>query len=194
MLIIGIDPCTIPSKTPGGGIAWTGDKGTSCIAMPSTGRDVHKLIGDIVKVERAEGEPVVAYMENIVQFARQEETRVSCPKCKRELTCCNGYVIIKVTPNHQMFTMSKLYGGFKYLEGAFDVRNIPLNTVDARTWQKVVGVKKGFKMPQQDWKNELKAKAKFYYPELEKKITLKTADALLIMRYGWIMENQNKLF
>lgn len=51
-------------------------------------------------------------------------------------------------------------------------------------WQKMYQLGKSSDYDKNAWKNRLKAKAQELFPDLGRKVTLKTADALLICLYG----------
>ena len=57
-------------------------------------------------------------------------------------------------------------------------------TVTPQKWQKVYQLGKSGDFGKGEWKNRLKAKCQQLFPMLGKKITLATADALLIAEYG----------
>jgi len=82
-----------------------------------------------------------------------------------------------------MFNFGKNYG---YLEMALLARKIKTVTVTPQVWQKALqlGTKGGRSGTQ--WKNHLKAKAQQLFPN--QKITLKTADALLLLEYARLKE------
>lgn len=86
---------------------------------------------------------------------------------------------IKVSSS-SMFTFGRNYG---YMLGVLQTLGYKMHLVRPMAWQKVLslGTKAGSggKTP---WKNKLKAMAQQLYPNL--KVTLKTADALLILEYA----------
>ena len=51
-------------------------------------------------------------------------------------------------------------------------------------WQKLYQLGRSSGYSKTEWKNKLKAKAQELFPDLGKKVTLKTCDALLIALYG----------
>jgi len=61
-----------------------------------------------------------------------------------------------------------------------------MRTVKAtpQKWQKMYQLGKSGEYGKTEWKNRLKAKAQELFPDLGKKVTLKTCDALLIALYG----------
>jgi len=78
-----------------------------------------------------------------------------------------------------MFSFGRNYG---FLRGCLIAHGIPFEEVTPRTWQKTFGLKKAKGETPTAWKNRLKAKAQQLFPEL--KVTLATADALLIAEHG----------
>ena len=80
-------------------------------------------------------------------------------------------------PSSAVFVMARNYGN---LEGMLVALGVRLHHVKPQAWQKALGLghrEKGDKTSA--WKNKLKAKAQNLYPEND--VTLKTADALLIL-------------
>ena len=75
-------------------------------------------------------------------------------------------------------SMAKLYGGAKFIEGVAMTLGYRIVMVAPKDWQKFFGLSKG-KKKTGEWKNELKDEAARRHPEL--KVTLKTADAILIL-------------
>jgi len=79
------------------------------------------------------------------------------------------------------WTFAEQYG---LLRGVLAAFKIPREFIAPRDWQKGLGIppkRKNPKESQTEWKNRLKQKACELYPRL--KITLATADALLIAHY-----------
>lgn len=83
-------------------------------------------------------------------------------------------------PGSAMFNFGRNFG---FILGVLAARGIRVELVKPQKWQKHFGLgtvkESGGKTP---WKNKLKAKAQQLFPHLD--ITLKTADALLILEYG----------
>jgi len=80
-----------------------------------------------------------------------------------------------------IFVLARNYG---QVEGILVALGIPIHHVKPQAWQKALGLGHREKTgsPHRDrtkWKNKLKAKAQHLYPE--EKVTLDTADALLIL-------------
>ena len=83
-------------------------------------------------------------------------------------------------PAARIFKLAKNYGEVLGLLCAMDIEYIKVRPA---VWMKAIGTnrKKHYKTDN-EWKNYLKKLAMIYYPNI--KVTLKTADALLILEYG----------
>jgi hypothetical protein len=166
---IGIDPGSI------GGIVEGAD---SVIAypMPETEADVVGLLREIVERANIEGKEVVATIEKVSGFAGGDGQ-----------------------PGGAMFTFGR---GAGIIYGALYMAQVRIEEVTPQKWQKALslGNKQHVKCPSNadaetrkrfarqnaqyktEWKNKLKAEAQRLYPSI--KVTLKTADALLIYEYA----------
>lgn len=80
-----------------------------------------------------------------------------------------------------MFNFGKGYG---HLQMALLALHIPTEDVTPNKWEKTYQLGSSGKYTKTEWKNRLKAKAQQMFPNLGKKITLATCDALLICEYG----------
>ena len=79
--------------------------------------------------------------------------------------------------------MGKLHRNVGYIIGVLDALLVPTKLIKPRVWQAKVGA--GSKKDYGDrWKAHLKDLAARRFPSLGKSITLKTADALLILSYA----------
>lgn len=85
-----------------------------------------------------------------------------------------------------MFNFGKGYG---YIEMALIALGIPTVTVTPAKWQKHFQLGTGSGKTKTEWKNILKAKAQQLCPYM--KVTLKTADAILLAIYGNYVEKIN---
>jgi hypothetical protein len=107
-------------------------------------------------------------------------------KCKAELNNVQVYMYLEEirpwVPKDRVFAILKLYGNYKFLLGVFQTLGFKVVVVGAAKWQSFfsLGRKKGKSATK--WKNELKSEAQRRFPT--QKVTLKTADALLILEYG----------
>lgn len=90
-----------------------------------------------------------------------------------------GGFIGKNQPGSAMFKFGQSYGSLRM---ALIAASIPFEEVVPQTWQKGLSIpKKTDKESKTQWKNRLKAKAQQLFPK--EKITLATADAILIAEY-----------
>lgn len=90
----------------------------------------------------------------------------------------------KAQPGSRMFTFGQSYG---QVLGVLAALQIPVHLVRPQKWQALLGIGNGAGSPKHQWKAKLKAKAQQLYPSV--KITLQTADALLL----WHLAQQGKL-
>lgn len=72
--------------------------------------------------------------------------------------------------------------GYGFLRGCMIGHGLPFEEVRPAQWMRAFGLKKAKTETHTQWKNRLKAKAQELFPHL--KVTLGTADALLICEYG----------
>ncbi len=89
-----------------------------------------------------------------------------------------GYMPGKFTPGSGMFNFGCGYG---IIKGAMIAFGMEFKVVAPHKWQTDLGMgrKKDF---EKGWKNHLKEEAQAIYPGI--KVTLKTADALLMLNYA----------
>lgn len=116
-------------------------------------------------------------LEAIRKFSLFEQDRVAVVEAQVGVMGPN----IKVS-SAAMFTFGRNYG---FMLGVLQSLNWKIHLIRPMAWQKVLstGAKKDHG---KGWKNHLKAMAQRLYPEI--KVTLKTADALLILEYGRRMQ------
>jgi len=95
-----------------------------------------------------------------------------------------GGFIGKAQPASRAFVFGQSYG---QVLGVLAALEIPTHLVRPQKWQALLAVGNGSGLPKHQWKAKLKAKAQQLYPSL--KITLQTADALLL----WHLAQQGKL-
>ena len=151
---------TVIAIDPGlsGGVAvWTfGVAG--CRAMPRTDGDILALVRGIMSASDKSG----------------VETR-----CVLEAT--GGYVG-KAQPCSRSYKFGENSG---FIKGVVQTLGIRLELVRPQVWQKAFGLGTASACASKTiWKNKLKAEAQRRFPHLE--VTLKTADALLILEYALI--------
>ena len=89
-----------------------------------------------------------------------------------------GYIPGKFTPGSGMFNFGCGYG---IIKGALHAYHMDFKIVAPHKWQKDLGMgaKKDY---EKGWKNHLKEEAQSIYRDI--KVTLKTADALLMLNYA----------
>lgn len=95
-----------------------------------------------------------------------------------------GGFIGKAQPASRAFVFGQSYG---QVLGVLAALQIPTHLVRPQKWQALLAIGNSAGMPKHQWKAKLKAKAQQLYPTL--KITLQTADALLL----WHLAQQGKL-
>ena len=140
----------------GGGIAWSSSLGDRSATMPATLGDFRELIFNILIDQHFfTGESTVTcYIEELPKFVR-------------------------VIPSSAVFVMARNYG---QLEGILSGFQVQVVHVRPQVWQKALGLGDSKGMTKTQWKNKLKGRAQSLYPE--EKVTLATADALLIYHAG----------
>ena len=150
---------TIVAVDPGqsGGIAvrWFGK--TVCWGMPETQGDLLERLREIKRVAGLEGDELVCVLEEVSGFAG------------------------KAQPGSAMFRFGEHFG---FIKGVVQALEIRLVLVRPQVWQKGFGLGTASAcQTKSEWKNKLKAEAQRRFPHLN--VTLKTADALLILEH-WI--------
>lgn len=81
-------------------------------------------------------------------------------------------------------SIASLYGSFKFAEGMCRGLGFNVQLMAPVKWQNLVQCRNVRKLDKGPWKNLLKARAQKLYPH--SKVTLSTADALLIMHAGFL--------
>ena len=155
---------TIIAIDPGasGGLAVARFGKTECYPIPDTHGDLLALLRDIKAAADLECEPhgpkpaTVCVLEEV-----------------------NGFTG-KAQPGSAMFRFGEHFG---FVKGVVQALGIKLVLVRPQTWQKVFGLGTASRCTgKTEWKNKLKAEAQRRFPHL--KVTLKTADALLILEFA----------
>lgn len=90
----------------------------------------------------------------------------------------NGYIGTG-QPGSAMFKFGQSYGGLRM---ALVAARVSFDQVTPQRWQKAFGMRRDKDEPKTKWKNRLKAKAQQLFPEI--KVTLDTADAILLAEYA----------
>ena len=149
---------TIIAIDPGasGGFAVCENGKVYTLKMPATRGDIRTELAFIQLRASKEGNECVAVIEEIVKFAG-----------------------VKLA-----YPQGVAYGrNFGFIEGILSAFGIRLESVRAQQWQKDLGLGISRGLGKTVWKNKLKSKAQELYPALNGEITLKTADALLILEW-----------
>lgn len=173
MNLIAIDPGA------SGGIATLTNGVVEALAMPETPTDVYEMLaGVVVKSHNTNGgQPFRAYMEKV-----------------------GGFTGGAGQPGSAMFNFGRSVG---IVEGILIGLQIPFELITPQRWQKSfqLGTRGTVRPPagfvaleerkriqkinadaKRDWKNKLKEHAQRLFPHIS--VTLKTADALLILEYA----------
>ena len=162
-VIVAIDPGV------SGGVAVSAFGKTFCHPMPDTEGDRLELIRDLARLAEVERVPHGPSVECI---------------CVLEQV---GGFVGKGQPGSAMFKFGEHYG---YLKGVAQAVGIKLVLVRPQIWQKFFGLGTASRCASKtEWKNKLKGEAQRRFPQLV--VTLKTADALLILE--WAMQG-NQIF
>lgn len=123
--------------------------------MPETEADVVELIGDTLREASLEGDMSVAYVEQV-----------------------GGFVKGSPAPGSAMFNFGRNVG---VIHGVLLAKKVPTIEVRPQAWQKALSVGQSATYGS-NWKAHLKGLAQQRFPQL--KVTLKTADALLLLEYA----------
>lgn len=129
--------------------------------------------------------------DEIIYFIRSR----CCDGCEVTMEKVGGFIAGSRGVGSSMFNFGMNFGGIKFAVKAF---NMPLILVTPQCWQKSLqigkkkdfnyqtvlkrGKNKGKPVVKNRWKDRLVEHAQHLFPEVEN-ITLKTADALLILHY-----------
>jgi hypothetical protein len=142
-----------------GGIAWSSPLGDKSAPLPATLGDFREMLFNIL-VEQSFFDPTNDISQTICYLE-------SPPK------------FVKAIPGSAVFVMAQSFGR---IEGVLAAFKVPTVTITPQHWQKAHGLGTRGDMTTTQWKNKLKARAQSLYPE--EKVTLATADALLIFNAG----------
>jgi len=154
--IIAIDPGL------SGGVALMRLGKVDCYPMPETQGDLLELLREVKEAADAEGceeygpGELVCVLEGVSGFAG------------------------KAQPGSAMFRFGEHFG---FIKGVVQALGIRLVLVRPQVWQKGFGLGTASACrTKSEWKNKLKAEAQRRFPHLN--VTLKTADALLMLEYA----------
>lgn len=124
-------------------------------------------LGDQVKPMPATLHDTITLLESILDSQADGKTVVYIEELPK---------YVGPIPSSAVFVMARNYG---QLEGALATMDVRIQHVKPQAWQKALGLGTSKGGSRGDWKNKLKAKAQHLFPEED--VTLKTADALLIL-------------
>ena len=130
---------------------------------------------------------------NVVLCTKMPETPFGILKvlkdiCAEHKAVCYLEDVGRGIPGQSSSATAKFARHNGHLEMALIATEIKTATVTPQKWQKAYQLGKSSEHSKTEWKNKLKAKAQQLFPELAKKITLATSDALLIAEYGRMRE------
>ncbi|MEI7732833.1 MAG: hypothetical protein WCO56_24895 [Verrucomicrobiota bacterium] len=124
--------------------------------MPPTQGDLLEILREIKTAADREGIEMVCLLEEVSGYAG------------------------KAQPGSAMFRFGENYG---FLKGVIQTLNIKLVLVRPQAWQKAFSLGTASACASKtEWKNKLKAEAQRRFPHLG--VTMKTADALLMLEYA----------
>lgn len=166
----------IDPGTSGGIVVETFEGTVHAFSMPKTDMDKIDLFRRI-KGMRQPGELAEAWKERVGGFAggRKVTTMVTCVHCKRQFP----YVQVQGDPGSRMFNFGDGNGFVRCLLLVIGCRYN--KEIAPRSWQKVFNVIRDKRESTTAWKNRLKDLAMKKFPGIQ--VTLKTADALLMLEY-----------
>lgn len=148
---------TIIAIDPGasGGIAWQHPQSLpACLSMPDTEGDILAELKVILAA--AEGQGTVCFLEEVT-----------------------GFIPGRPQPASRMFNFGRNFG---FLLGTLQTLGCRVELVRPQIWQKALSLHRPKEMKDNLWKNKLKARAQQLYPQC--KVTLQTADALLLLDFA----------
>ncbi len=135
-------------------VRWFGK--TDCWRMPETQGDLLERLREIKSAAGLEGDELVCVLEEVGGFAG------------------------KAQPGSAMFRFGEHFG---FIKGVIQALEVRLVLVRPQVWQKGFGLGTASACASKsEWKNKLKAEAQRRFPQLN--VTLKTADALLILEHS----------
>lgn len=142
----------------GGGIAVLfGYGGVVCYPMPDTEGDIAARLSGLHYDGAKDNAPCHAIIEEV-----------------------GGYIGGAGNPGSAMFKFGRNFG---FILGVLAALEVPTRMVKPQEWQKGLGLGNSKShSTKSDWKNHLKGRAQQLYPACT--VTLKTADALLILQYA----------
>lgn len=124
----------------------------------------------------------------VVEVTSMPETPMDILDVLRQYTGCDAVAYLedvgKGMPGQSSSATAKFARHNGHLEMALLALGISTVKVTPQKWEKTYQLGKSSDYTKGEWKNRLKARAQELFPNLGKKVTLKTCDALLIALYG----------
>ena len=140
----------------GGGVALSGFGKVDCYPMPETEGDLLALLKNMRAAALVEQREMVCVLEEV------------------------GGFVGRAQPGSAMFKFGAQFG---FIKGVIQALGIRLVLVRPQVWQGGFGLGRAAACRSRTvWKNKLKAEAQRRFPHLT--VTLKTADALLMLEYA----------
>jgi len=170
-----------PGKSGGFALKELDGKET-CYPTPDTEQGIIDLIDRFHEKKQPE-EMVIFYMEQNSGYVgkRKKKKTLICCHCQKEVE----YEIEEADPASRMFNFGENTGAVKMaVMSRFRVKP---KMVTPQAWQRTLGLSRSKGMSKYVWKHTLHIAAKNMYPFL--KPTLKTCDALLILKAAEMTEN-----
>ncbi len=141
-----------------GGIAVRDEKGAvTAFPMPRTEGDICSNLWTIRQVANVAEVPAVAYVEDLPYFTGK---------------------------NLPGSSIGKMFRNFGFILGCLQSLSFEVVMIKPQRWQKLLALGTKGSSTTTEWKNKLKADAQRRFPQLGAGVTLKTADALLILEAG----------
>ena len=155
--------------------------------MPETERDLTELLKDLTRLNQGRGFDEERRLRDLWHRGRDGGCDYDHGSAKAFVEEVGGY-IGRPQPGSAMFKFGRNFG---YILGTLSALDIPVTLIKPQKWQKQLGLGTSKGMTKTQWKNKLKAEAQRRHPKL--KVTLMTADALLILDAAttYLPTNQN---
>lgn len=165
-----------------GGIAWIEPgKGVQAVGMPDTDGRLLERIRWLVAASHGSNDIFTPrdFSKGTRVFIEQVGGYVRPAELDEEGELKGGH------PGSAMFTFGENAG---LVRGMFLALGAKVEMIRPQEWQKILFLKKG-KRSKPEWKRILKQTAQRHFPGV--RVTLKTADALLLLRYGFLKSGHN---
>ena len=152
-------------------------------AMPEDWRELAAVIRRIMGAGIQAKLPVVFHVEQVGGYLKPAKSFRVCRHCGGPCDA-NGKHQKEGQPGSAMFNFGRNVG---MAHGMLAMTSATVVEVPPRSWQKVFIPSGRQGRERTDWKNDLKTAAQRIFPDLN--VTLRTADALLMLRYGELLES-----